>query len=149
MNLDFNLYLWLKAAHLIAVMSWMAGLLYLPRLFVYHCDAEIGGVQSDTFKVMERRLLKAIMTPAMVAAWVLGGWLAVESGLDYLFGTVWFLVKLLLVAALTAFHVVLAKYVKIFARDGNDKPAGYFRIMNEVPTVLMIGIVILVVVKAF
>lgn len=149
MSLDFNLYLWLKAAHLIAVMSWMAGLLYLPRLFVYHCDADIGGVQSEIFKVMERRLLKAIMTPAMIAAWVLGGWLAVESGLEYLFGTMWFLLKLSLVVVLTGFHVVLAKHVGSFARDENEKAAKYFRIMNEVPTVLMIGIVILVVVKAF
>ena len=88
-----NAYLWLKAAHLIAVISWMAGLLYLPRLFVYHCDSKSGSEQSETFKIMERRLASAIMTPAMVAAWVLGLLLAWVSGFDYLFGTIWFWVK--------------------------------------------------------
>lgn len=144
-----NAYLWLKAAHLIAVISWMAALLYLPRLFVYHCGAKPGSEMSQTFKVMERRLLKAIMTPAMLAAWVLGLWLGWISGFEYLAGTVWFWLKLALVVCLTACHGVLAGHVKAFAADENDKPELYFRIINEVPTVLMIAIVILVVVKAF
>ena len=140
------LYLWLKALHVVAIIAWMAGLLYLPRLFVYHCAAEAGSVQSETFKVMERRLLKAIMNPAMIAAWVLGlalvwqgGWLT--SG--------WMHAKLALVLALSAVHGMLAKQVKIFAADRNARPARYFRILNEVPTLLMIGIVILVIVKPF
>ncbi|NNE22169.1 MAG: protoporphyrinogen oxidase HemJ [Rhizobiales bacterium] len=144
-----NAYLWLKAVHLIAVISWMAALLYLPRLFVYHCDAKPGSEMSETFKVMERRLLRAIMTPAMIAAWILGLCLAWVSGLDYLTGTAWFWLKLALVVGLTACHGVLARHVKAFAADQNDKSPRYFRIINEVPTVLMIGIVILVVVKAF
>ncbi len=144
-----NLYLWLKAAHLIAVISWMAALLYLPRLFVYHCDAEAGSDKSETFKVMERRLLRAIMTPAMLIAWALGIALAVESGLDYLSGTYWFWMKLVLVVCLSAVHMMLAGHVKAFAADRNEKSTTYFRVLNEVPTVLMIGIVILVVVKAF
>ena len=98
---------------------------------------------------MERRLLKAIMTPAMIAAWVLGLLLAWVSGLEYLSGTVWFWVKLLLVVGLTGFHMLLARHVRGFAEDRNEKSALYFRVINEVPTVLMIGIVILVVVKAF
>jgi putative membrane protein len=140
------LYLWLKALHVVAIIAWMAGLLYLPRLFVYHCAAEAGSVQSETFKVMERRLLKAIMNPAMIAAWVLGlalvwqgGWLT--SG--------WLHAKLALVLGLSAVHGMLAKQVKIFAADRNARPARYFRILNEVPTLLMIGIVILVIVKPF
>ena len=144
-----NAYLWLKAAHLLAVISWMAGLLYLPRLFVYHCGAERGGELSETLKIMERRLLKAIMTPAMIVAWVLGLSLVWVSGPEYLMGTMWFWVKLGLVICLTVVHFMLAKYVKVFAADQNEKPARYFRILNEVPTVLMIGIVLFVVVKAF
>jgi len=144
-----NAYLWLKAAHLIAVISWMAALLYLPRLFVYHCDAKPGSEMSETFKVMERRLLKAIMTPAMMAAWALGLCLAWVSGFEYLTGTVWFWVKLALVAGLTVCHGVLAGHVKAFAADRNEKSSRYFRIINEVPTMLMVVIVILVVVKAF
>lgn len=144
-----NAYLWFKAVHLIAVISWMAALLYLPRLFVYHCDAKPGSEMSETFKVMERRLLKAIMTPAMLAAWVLGLCLAYVSGFDYLSGTVWFWLKLGLVVCLTVCHLVLAGHVKAFAADKNEKSQGYFRVVNEVPTVLMIAIVILVVVKAF
>ena len=140
------LYLWLKALHVIAIIAWMAGMLYLPRLFVYHCGAEKGSVQSETFKVMERRLLKAIINPAMVAAWGLGivlawqgSWLA--SG--------WLYAKLALALALSALHGVFVRHVKAFAADRNAQPARYFRILNEVPTVLMIGIVILVIVKPF
>ena len=144
-----NAYLWLKAFHVIAVMSWMAGLLYLPRLMVYHCDAEPGGKQSETFKLMERRLLNAIMTPAMVVSLALGiatGWL---SGASYLFSSGWFWAKLVMVGCLFGVHFLLAVHVRQFALDQNSKPARYYRWINEVPTVLMIGIVILVTVKPF
>lgn len=144
-----NAYLWLKAAHLIAVISWMAGLLYLPRLFVYHCDSKVGSEQSETFKIMERRLANAIMTPAMAVAWVLGLSLAWVSGFDYLSGTVWFWVKIGLVVCLSAFHFHLLGHVRKFAADQNHRSSRYFRMINEVPTVLMVAIVIFVVVKAF
>lgn len=139
-------YLWLKSLHVVAVIAWMAGMLYLPRLFVYHAAAEPGSVQSDTFKVMERRLLKAIMTPAMAVAWVLGLWLAYQGGW---FKAGWLHGKLALVLALSGVHGMLAGQVKRFARDGNTKSSRYYRVLNEVPTVLMVGIVILVVVKPF
>ncbi len=140
------LYLWLKAFHVIAVIAWMAGMLYLPRLFVYHCDAPVGSRQSETFKVMERRLLKAIMTPAMVVTWALGLWLAV-SGNWFSFG--WLHAKLALVLAMSGVHGFLAATVKRFAADANVRPARFYRILNEVPTVLMVAIVILVIVKPF
>jgi len=140
------IYLWLKALHVVAVIAWMAGLLYLPRLFVYHCAAQAGSVQSETFKVMERRLLKAIMNPAMAAVWLLGVVLAWQGGW---LTSGWLLAKLALVLGLSALHRILARQVKIFAADKNTRPARYFRILNEVPTLLMIGIVILVVVKPF
>ena len=140
------LYLWLKAFHVIAVIAWMAGMLYLPRLFVYHCQAEKGSVQSETFKVMERRLLKAIINPAMIAAWVLGLYLAWDGGW---FRSGWLHGKLALVLAMSAVHGLYARWVRDFAADRNTRPARYYRILNEVPTVLMIGIVILVIVKPF
>jgi putative membrane protein len=136
--------LWLKALHIISVMAWMAGLLYLPRLMVYHCSAERGSVQSETFKVMERRLLKAIMNPAMIAVWITGPWLAWVMGL---YMDKWFWVKMVFVALLSGFHHDLATRVKAFAADSNTKDARFYRIINEVPTILMIGIVIMVVVK--
>jgi putative membrane protein len=138
--------LWLKALHIVSVMAWMAGLLYLPRLMVYHCGAEKGSIQSETFKVMERRLLKAIMNPAMIAVWITGPWLAWVMGLYW---DKWFWVKMAFVAVLSWFHHDLAARVKAFAADANTKDARFFRIINEVPTVLMIGIVIMVVVKPF
>ncbi len=139
-------YQWMKVVHILAVISWMAGLLYLPRLFIYHVGVEAGSEASMTFKVMERRLLKAIMTPAMIVTWVAGLWLAVSSGA---FHEGWFHAKLALVIALSASHGLMARHVKRFARDANVHSGRYFRILNEVPTVLMIGIVILVVVKPF
>jgi putative membrane protein len=145
------LYAWIKAFHIIAAMAWMAGILYLPRLFVYHCDAEKGSVQSETFKVMERRLLRAIMNPAMIATWVLGLWLAwdgPDSRYGW-FGSGWLHAKLLLVVALSAVHGMLAHWTKDFAADNNRHSRRFYRFINEVPTVLMIGIVILVVVKPF
>jgi putative membrane protein len=140
------MYLWLKAFHVIAIIAWMAGLLYLPRLFVYHAAVDAGSVQSETFKVMERRLLRAIMTPAMVVAWVLGLWLA-WSG--QWFSAPWLHGKLLLVLGLSGFHGMLARWTRDFAADRNQHSQKFFRIMNEVPTLLMIVIVILVVVKPF
>lgn len=140
------LYLWLKAFHVVAVIAWMAGMLYLPRLFVYHCDAPVGSVQSETFKVMERRLLKAIINPAMIVTWVLGLYL-VWDGDWHRSG--WFHAKLLLVLVLSGLHGVYVRRLKEFAADRNTRPARYYRILNEVPTVLLIGIVILVIVKPF
>ena len=140
------LYLWIKALHVIAVISWMAALLYLPRLLVYHCEAETGSKQSETFKVMERRLLRFIATPAMIVTWLTGLWLAYAAGL---FSAGWLHGKLALVLALSAVHGLNAKWVKDFATDRNRRPARFYRIANEVPTLLMIGIVILVIVKPF
>ena len=141
-----DLYLWIKAIHVIAIIAWMAGMLYLPRLFVYHSDTEPGSAQSETFKVMERRLLRVIMNPAMIIAWALGLWLAWEGGF---ITSGWFHAKLAAVLALTAVHGVFAKAVRLFAEDRNDKSARHWRMMNEVPTILMIAIVVFVVVKPF
>ena len=140
------LYEWIKALHIIAVIAWMAGMLYLPRLMVYHCAAEIGSVQSETFKVMERRLLKAIINPAMIVTWLAGLWLVYEGGW-YKAG--WFHTKFALVLAMSAMHSFLVRWVREFAEDRNTRPARFYRIANEVPTLLMIAIVILVVVKPF
>lgn len=140
------MYEWLKAFHVIAVIAWMAGMLYLPRLFVYHCDAEPGSRQSETFKVMERRLLKAIINPAMTVAWLLGAWLAYDSGY-YLSG--WFHAKLALTLVMSGLHGWLVGRLRDFAADRNRYSARFYRIINEVPTALMIAIVILVIVKPF
>lgn len=140
------MYEWAKALHVIAVISWMAGMLYLPRLFVYHCDAEIGSKQSETFKVMERRLLKAIINPAMIVAWILGLYLAWAG---HWFSSGWFHVKLTLVLIMSGVHGFLSARVRDFAQDKNTRSAKFYRIINEVPTVLMILIVILVIVKPF
>ncbi len=138
--------LWLKALHVIAVISWMAGLLYLPRLFVYHCQAEKGSQLSETFKVMEHRLLRTIMNPAMVVVWITGPWLAWAQGM-YLDGWLW--AKFVLVVALTGFHHALGYWRKDFAADRNVRNQRFYRTANEVPTLLMIGIVLLVIVKPF
>jgi putative membrane protein len=140
------LYLWIKALHVVAIVAWMAGMLYLPRLFVYHCDAPQGSPQSETFKVMERRLLKAIINPAMIVAWILGLYLAYDGGW---FRSGWLHGKLALVIAMSAVHRLYARWVKDFAADRNVRPARFYRIWNEVPTVLLVGIVILVIVKPF
>lgn len=141
-----SLYPWLKALHVIAVISWMAGMLYLPRLFVYHCEAPQGSPQSETFKIMERRLLRAIINPAMIVTWVLGLWLAWDG--EWL-SSGWFHVKLVLVFAMSAVHGMFSGYVRAFAEDRNTHTQRFYRIANEVPTLLMIGIVILVIVKPF
>lgn len=143
---DADGYAWVKALHVIAVISWMAGMLYLPRLFVYHCGAEPGSVQSETFKVMERRLLRAIINPAMVVAWAAGLWLA-WHGFGFQGG--WLHGKLALVLLLSGVHGYLAGAVRRFAEDRNRKPARHWRMVNEVPTLLMVAIVVLVVVKPF
>jgi putative membrane protein len=141
-----GLYPWIKALHIIAVIAWMAGMLYLPRLFVYHCEAEPGSRQSETFKVMERRLLRAIINPAMIATWVFGLWLAWDAGF---FSDPWLHAKLALVVAMSAVHGYFARCVRAFAADRNARPQRFYRMLNEVPTLLMIVIVILVVVKPF
>lgn len=140
-------YPWLKAVHVMAVISWMAGLLYLPRLYVYHCGAEPGSLASETFKVMERRLLRGIMTPAMLASWLLGlVLLAAEPGW---FSQGWLHVKLLAVLVMTGGHMAMAKWRADFAADRNRHGERFYRIMNEGPAVLMVVIVIMVIVKPF
>jgi protoporphyrinogen IX oxidase len=142
------LLLYVKAFHVTAIIAWMVGLLYLPRLFVYHAETKAGSAQSETFKLMERRLLRVITTPAMVASWVLGLILAFSGLIDWK-ADGWFHAKLVLVILLSAFHGLLARWMKDFAQDRNQHSPRFFRIANEVPTVLMIGIVILVIVRPF
>jgi protoporphyrinogen IX oxidase len=139
-------YEWFKALHVIAVIAWMAGMLYLPRLFVYHCEADVGSKQSETFKLMERRLLRGIINPAMIVTWVAGLWLALEGG-HYRAG--WLQTKFVLVVILSALHGLLARWTREFAEDRNTRSQKFYRIVNEVPAVLMVGIVILVIVKPF
>jgi putative membrane protein len=137
---------WIKALHIIAVISWMAGMFYLPRLFVYHVEAPPGSAQSETFKTMERRLLKLIINPAMIVTWLTGPWLAYTDGF---FGAPWLDAKLAAVLAMSALHGYFVRVVKTFAADQNVRPARFFRILNEIPPLLMAVIVILVVVKPF
>jgi putative membrane protein len=140
------MYLWLKALHVIAVIAWMAGMLYLPRLFVYHAAATPGSAQSETFKVMERRLYGAIMTPAMIVAWLLGIALVLQG---HWLDAGWFHVKFALVLAMTALHGFNGRWLRDFAADRNTRSQKFYRIANEIPTLLLIGIVILAVVKPF
>lgn len=137
---------WMKALHVMAVISWMAGLFYLPRLFVYHADADAGSDKSETFKVMERRLLRIIMTPAMLVAWLTG--LILVWWYGYLTDG-WFLAKFALVLAMSAFHGKCAAWHKAFEADANPNDGTFYRKVNEIPTVLMVLIVILVIVKPF
>ncbi|MDE1149018.1 MAG: protoporphyrinogen oxidase HemJ [Azospirillaceae bacterium] len=142
------MYLWIKAVHVIAVISWMSGLLYLPRLFVYHCDAPKGSAQSETFKVMERRLLRVIMNPAMILAWACGiTMISLDPGL--LKGAGWLHAKLTLVVLMTVAHMAMARWRRAFAEDRNTHGARFFRIANEVPALMMILIVILVITRPF
>lgn len=140
------LYLWVKSLHIVSIVAWMAGLLYLPRLFVYHAGVPVGSERSELFKVMERRLLKAIVNPAMVATWVFGLWLAWEGAF---FRSGWLHAKLALVVLLSGVHGVLAASVRRFAEDRNTRSATYYRVLNEVPTLALVLIVLLVVVKPF
>lgn len=140
------MYEWIKALHVISVIAWMAGMLYLPRLFVYHAVAEAGSKESETFKVMERRLLKAIINPAMMAAWLFGGLMV---WLGHHWDQPWFWAKFALLMGMQAIHGNMVGWQRAFAEDRNLKSQTFFRAVNEVPTVLMIGIVILVIVKPF
>lgn len=140
-------YLWIRAFHLIAVISWMAAMLYLPRLYVYHADAAIGSDLDNTLQTMEKRLLRAIMTPAMVVSLVLGLVLVKIIGVEGLGG--WFHAKMALLLGMFALHGIFSAYRKKFERGENTKPANYFRVLNEVVTFLMVAIVILAVVKPF
>lgn len=135
-----------KALHIIAVIAWMAGMLYLPRLFVYHCDAEKGSKQSETFKVMEHRLLRVIIDPAMALTWIFGLTLA---WLNDWWSSGWFIAKIVLVVALSAVHGLFSRWRRDFEADRNVRPARFYRLWNEVPTLLLIGIVFLVVLKRF
>jgi protoporphyrinogen IX oxidase len=139
---------YIKAFHVIAIIAWMAGLLYLPRLFVYHAQSKKGSAQGETLKVMERRLLRAITTPAMLASWVLGLMLAFSGLIDWS-ADGWFHAKLVLVLLLSAYHGLLVRWTKDFALDRNEHSPRFYRIANEVPTLLMAGIVILVIVRPF
>ena len=141
-------YLWIKAFHIISVIAWMAGMLYLPRLYIYHCDAEIGSVQSETFKIMERRLLRGIINPAMIMAFIFGGLLLSIPGIiDWSSGWIW--TKLVMLLLMTGFHGSLSKWRKDFDADKNSRSPKFYRYANEFPTVLVIIIVIMVVVKPF
>lgn len=140
-------YLWLKSFHLLAVISWMAGMLYLPRLYVYHADAEKGSDTSETFKIMERRLLRFIINPAMIASWLFGG-LMLWANPDLLHQG-WVHVKLTALVGMQVTHALLARWRRQFAQDRNTHPAKFYRIWNEVPTVLMIVIVFMAVLKPF
>ena len=141
-----DLYSWLKALHIISVVAWMAGMLYLPRLYVYHCGAKPGSEMSETFKVMERRLLRGIINPAMGATFVFGLWMA---WLGELWTQPWFICKIVLVLGMSALHGFLSRWRRDFAADANKHSARFYRFMNEAPTLLLIGIVLLVVLKPF
>ena len=142
------MYEWVKALHILSVIAWMAGMLYLPRLFVYHADAEKGSVQSETFKTMERRLYRGITTPAMIATWIFGLWLAFGFGIvDFSQGWMW--LKAVMVLALSGMHGFYGRLLRDFANDRNTRPSKFFRAINEIPFVIAIVIVISVVVKPF
>lgn len=143
-------YPWLKSLHVISMVAWMAGLFYLPRLFVYHAEtAAPGGELSETFKVMERRLFRAIMNPAMMATWIFGILMLVANGWDWLAGSPWMHAKLVCIGIMTWFHHWCGVRRKDFERDANQKTGRHYRLMNEVPTLLLIAIVILVIVQPF
>jgi putative membrane protein len=140
------MYEWVKAFHIMAVIAWMAGMLYLPRLFVYHAEAEVGSKQSETFKVMERRLLRGIINPSMIVVWLLGLWMAWEAPW---YDELWLQLKVVSVLIMSALHGFLSRCMKDFAADRNTRSAKFYRIINEVPAVLIVLIVLLVVLKPF
>lgn len=142
------MYEWVKTLHILSIIAWMAGMLYLPRLFVYHADAAIGSDKSETFKVMERRLYRGITTPAMLASWLFGLWLAFGFGIVD-FGQGWMWLKALMVLALSGIHGWYGRLTRDFANDRNRRPSKFFRMINEIPFVLAIIIVIAVVVRPF
>ncbi|HEY2070506.1 MAG TPA: protoporphyrinogen oxidase HemJ [Rhizomicrobium sp.] len=141
-----QLYLWMKAFHIIAVIMWMAGMLYLPRLFVYHCETQKGSGESERFKMMERKLLRVIINPAMIATWLFGLTLVFITRADQQH---WFQAKFLLVLAMSGIHGFYAASVKRFAKDANTHPQRFWRMINEIPALLIVAIVILAVVKPF
>ena len=143
--MDGSAYLWIKALHIIAVIAWMAGLLYLPRLYVYHADADVGSEFSEKLKIMERRLLRAIMNPAMLVSLIAGGALLAYQD----FSSGWLHVKLTAIVGLLIMHMLMAKWRKDFEKDTNTHSHKFYRVANEIPTVLMILIVVLAVVKPF
>lgn len=143
--MDGSAYLWIKALHIIAVIAWMAGLLYLPRLYVYHADADIGSEFSEKLKIMERRLLRAIMNPAMLVSLIAGGALLAYQD----FSSGWLHVKLTAIVGLLIMHMLMAKWRKDFEKDTNTHSHKFYRVANEIPTVLMILTVVLAVVKPF
>ena len=148
MEISTYAFMWIKVVHLVAVISWMVGLLYLPRLFIYHCKSEKGSNKSETFKVMELRLLRAIMNPAMIVSFITGGLMTYSYGLA-IYTEPWFVVKISCLIVLLMTHMFMGKWRKDFALDINQKSQLFFRFMNEVPTCLMIVIIIMVVVKPF
>lgn len=142
------LYPWTKAFHIISMVAWMAGMFYLPRLYVYHCDMQPGSVESERFKVMEWRLFKQIINPAMIATWVFGTMLVLTPGIvDWSSG--WWHVKFVCVLAMAGFHGALSKWRRMFMDDKNTKSHKFYRVANEVPTLLLMIIVIMVVVRPF
>lgn len=143
-----DLYSWIKALHLISVIAWMAGMFYLPRLYVYHVDVPAGSAQSETFKMMERRLLRAIINPAMVASFVFGIWMLILLGAS-VWSEGWWHVKLTMIILMSAYHGFLSRWRRDFEADRNRRSARFYRFANEIPTVLMIVIVVMVIVKPF
>ena len=141
-------YPWIKAFHVVAMVAWMAGLLYLPRLYVYHCETSPGSAESERFKVMERRLLKQITTPAMIATWTFGILLVLTPGVIE-WGWGWWHVKLAAVVLLAGFHGMLARWRRDFLVDRNARPQKFYRLANEVPTLLLLAIVVMVIVRPF
>ena len=139
-------YLLFKSLHLIAVISWMAGLLYLPRIFVYHAENNIEKNISEIFKIMERRLMFFIMTPAMILSWFFGISLIIINGIS-INSSLWVQLKLFLVVLLTIYHLILGYYLRKFALDKNEKSAKFFRIINEIPTILLILITLVIIYK--
>ncbi|MBN8892646.1 MAG: TIGR00701 family protein [Rhodospirillales bacterium 70-18] len=141
-------YLWVKALHVISMVAWMAGMFYLPRLFVYHCDLVSGSAESERFKVMERRLLKQIINPAMIATWCFGILLVLTPGvIDWHAG--WWHVKLLMVLLMSGFHGAMSKWRREFLEDRNTRGHRFYRVANEVPTLLLVVIVVMVIVRPF
>ena len=151
MSLSFlaSVYPWTKSLHVISVIAWMAGIFYLPRLYVYHCSLARGSVESERFKVMERRLLKQIMLPAMIATWVFGAALVLTPGIVDWSHFNWWYVKLAMVILMTGFQGAAGKWRRQFLEDRNQKPERFYRVANEVPTILLVVIVIMVVAKPF
>ena len=143
-----HLYPWILSLHVISLIAWMAGMFYLPRLYVYHCQVAPGSAESERFKVMERRLLKQIMTPAMMATWFFGILLVLTPGI-ITWTEGWWYVKLVSVLMLTGFHGATSRWRRDFLNDRNRRPERFYRIANEVPTILMVVIVIMVIVKPF